>query len=139
MVRALLAGEKTQTRRIVKLPAEPTHRGGWEATTIGGPGVTTKPGGGDPVPEQPAIWNRTTGTTIACPYGVRGDRLWVRETHAQFCVGEGLDRAVPQCVAYRATCDDDGGFDYVNGRGEIMGLKITKWTPAIHMPRGVCR
>lgn len=77
MIRALLAGAKTQTRRIIKLPIEPTFRGGWEATTIGGPGCTTSKG--VPVPEQPAIWNPTTGTIIGAPYGVVGNRIWVRE------------------------------------------------------------
>lgn len=55
MVRALLAGTKTQTRREVK------RCGLWEST--GGDGMR-------PMPE-------------ACPYGKAGDALWVRETWAQ--------------------------------------------------------
>lgn len=52
MVRAILEGRKTQTRRVVK------RCGLWEST--GGDGMR-------PMPE-------------ACPYGQPGDRLWVRET-----------------------------------------------------------
>jgi hypothetical protein len=50
-----------------------------------------------------------------------------------------MERDVPQCVAYRATCDDHGGFDYVNGSGETMSIKVTRWTPSIHMPRWASR
>jgi hypothetical protein len=64
--------------------------------------------------------------------------LWVRETHAQFAVGNRTGVS-PQCVAYRATCDDDGGFDYVNNGDEVMHLKVTKWTPSIFMPRWASR
>ena len=51
MIRALLAGTKTQTRRVVK-PVQLRADGMW-------------PAGRDPVPD--------------CPYGQPGDRLWVRE------------------------------------------------------------
>src|SRR5687767_15921769 len=49
MVRAILEGRKTQTRRIVKAPNKYT-----------GPAMA--------------------GVDFPCPYGVPGDRLWVRET-----------------------------------------------------------
>lgn len=77
MVRRLLDEEhpKTQTRRVIKLPK--MMRGEWEPTTIGGEGCTTKPGGGDPVPETTAIWNTTTGHCMS--FGARGDRIWVKE------------------------------------------------------------
>jgi hypothetical protein len=55
---------------------------------------------------------------IQCPYGAPGDRLWVREAHAQFAVGNRTGLS-PQCVAYQATCDRDGGFEYVNNGDEI--------------------
>jgi hypothetical protein len=123
MVRAVLAGTKTQTRRIAKFPpttsafvVSPERDGKWWPTNRG-----DYVGGG-----------------IVCPYGEPGDRLWVRETHAQFAVGN-RSGVAPQCVAYRATCDEDGGFDYVNNGDEIMRLKVTKWTPAIYMPRWASR
>jgi hypothetical protein len=78
MVWALLAGTKTQTRRIVKLPEnEPSFRGGWEPCSIGGAGIVTH--AGEPATEQPCIWNQTTGKVLTCPYGGPGDRLWVKE------------------------------------------------------------
>lgn len=123
MVRALLAGTKTQTRRIIK-PQPTTDRDGRMIGHRKLAGLFA-----------PHVFGACLLDLIGSPYGKEGDRLWVRETHARFTVGEGMDRPVPECVAYRATCADDGSFDYVNTRGEIMGLKITKWTPAIHMPR----
>lgn len=108
MVRAILGGKKTQTRRLYReRPGDVRHRGR-------------------------QLWQPPS------PYGVRGDRLWVRETHAQFAVGNRRGVA-PQCVAYRATCDAEGGFEYVNNGDEIMRLQVTKWTPAIHMPRWASR
>lgn len=57
MVRALLAGTKTQTRRIVK----PQPQGGWSS--------------GDHGCSCDAREN-----VGPCPYGKAGDRLWVKET-----------------------------------------------------------
>lgn len=131
MVRAILDNKKTQTRRIVKLPdGHPEFYVDPGGTEVFGPG---------PYLKFPATDTQIGHGRVRCPYGYPGDRLWVRETHARFVVGEGMDTPVPECVAYRATCDDDGGFDYVNGRGEPMRLKVTKWTPAIHMPRWASR
>ncbi|MDR5801615.1 MULTISPECIES: hypothetical protein [unclassified Caballeronia] len=78
MVRAILDGRKTQTRRVVKLP-HANSLGQWEPTTIGGRnGGCTKDG--QAIPEQGAIWHTRTADTLMCPYGQPGDRLWVRET-----------------------------------------------------------
>jgi hypothetical protein len=59
MVRAILAGTKTQTRRVVK---------GWPLELLSTPANFT--------PEYVAHPENK-----ACPYGRPGDRLWVRETH----------------------------------------------------------
>jgi hypothetical protein len=70
MVRALLAGIKTQTRRVVK--PQPTG-------FASGPDVTTAHG--LPAPRMPiANTADLPGQIIDCPYGVPGDRLRVRET-----------------------------------------------------------
>lgn len=124
MVRAVLDGSKTQTRRIVQIG---DHA---RADLLGcKAGVATF---GDRLPDDPVPLEKR------CPYGKPGDRLWVRETHAQFAVGNKIGLA-PQCVAYRATCREDGSFDYAQPDGEILGIKVTKWTPAIHMPRWASR
>jgi hypothetical protein len=140
MVPLMLVDAKTQTRRIAKWsPREPDLNlafSGLEAGLYidGDPSsgwvLRSRDGSG--------CWNDRTHP-LPCPYGVAGDRLWVRETHCVFSVGEGMDRPVPDCVAYRSTCDEDGCFDYTNGRGEILNLKVTKWSPAIHMPRWASR
>lgn len=76
MVRAIVAGTKSQTRRIVKLPHQ-NPLGKWEPTTYGGPnGGRTKRG--EAIPEHAAIWHTRTGDCIGAPWVV-GDRLWVRE------------------------------------------------------------
>lgn len=64
MVRATLAGTKTQTRRLIKP---------WE------PRVTKKP---TPVPADVAYLPDFTCYRSTCPYGAPGDRLWVREAWA---------------------------------------------------------
>lgn len=134
MVRALLReiDPKTQTRRIVKLPHE-NPLGSWEPTTVGGPGVRTAKG--EPFAARAAVWHTRTGDTIACPYGVPGDQLWVRE---QFCIGyehePGQFTAIPfsgcekhRRVFYRATDEDK------------LNEPKRPWKPSIHMPRWACR
>lgn len=70
MVRALLAGTKTQTRRLIRSPhaqeadAWSFHEGSglWESGIAGDHGALGH------------------GEWVRCPYGVPSDRLWVRET-----------------------------------------------------------
>lgn len=128
MVRALLDGRKTQTRRVLKLPTKGEYvrpdMGGWAATTFGGAGVRLKDG--TPMPERPAVWNQTTGTTVAAAFDI-GDRLWVRETW--LAAGTGVwtiadarrRMASDQRILYAA----DGGDG--------------PWWPSIHMPREFSR
>lgn len=115
MVRALLAGTKTQTRRIVK-PQPPTYkpRAAWFE-----PGVM-----GWAPPEVPSQdWHR-----VRCPYGQPGDRLWVRETFAK------IDGQTQPWIEtdYRAT------YTHGDRLGDSLGIK-KRWTPAIHMPRAASR
>lgn len=114
MVRAILEGRKTQTRRIVKPPkkwiAEYPYLDPW---AMNEPGVTW-------------WWNgvhKHVGVSQECPYGKPGDRLWVRET---FSVHPEIAN-----IAYRADgeeFEDSDGF-----------MWVPKWTPSIHMPRGNSR
>jgi hypothetical protein len=76
MVRALLDGTKTQTRRVVKdLPP-------WEITEIchdaGGTGKWMPNG------PSPSGKGMAAGHWRHCPYGRSGDRLWVRESFVAF-------------------------------------------------------
>ena len=97
MVRALLDGSKTQTRRVLKVPHE-NPLGKWEVLPWGGPnGGRTRDG--KTVPYQNVIGHTRTGEIIACPYGEPGDRLWVREA---FRFPESLDYLSPTQVGNKA-------------------------------------
>ncbi len=61
MVRAILEGKKTQARRVVKLRPHNVQ-----------PLYQMKLGGG-------GMWSDSHCEPIACPFGVPGDQLWVRE------------------------------------------------------------
>lgn len=100
MVRAILRGEKTQTRRPVKPPFMINRLNGF----------LERPDG-----------NRGRLKSYPCPFGQPGDRLWVKETFAY---------EADFGVAYRA---DEGD------NPEDVGGKRQKWTPSIHMPRGLSR
>ncbi len=109
MVRAILAGIKTQTRRAVKLPL------GVAGKIV----LTSDPYMSDRV-KFPAVVVAGTLVPIPCPYGKPGDRIWVRETWNRTNPG-GKDGA----YFYRATDS--------NNYPEAI------WKPSIHMPRKASR
>lgn len=114
MVRALLAGTKTQTRRIAK----PVRHPDW--------GNLYSPGALVREHEPVHVIYR------ACPYGQPGDRLWVRETFRR-----DLDR-MNRCkvVEYRA---DDAVLLASPGPGGAFDFPDLGWRPSIHMPRWASR
>lgn len=145
MVRAILDGTKTQTRRPVSPQpymdsdghwSKPYCRGiGLEAkcrdTTIISTGETTREWIG--LPELfDHLWT--------WPYGV-GDRLWVRE-----CWAETSDIDGRRVMAYRAggtrLIVDGPNVDHVphveHGEHRCTAL-VTRWRPSIHMPRWASR
>ncbi|HHT0061530.1 TPA: hypothetical protein ACTXAJ_004420 [Raoultella planticola] len=119
MVRAILDGRKTQTRRIMKPQPEPCPRGGhWWPSNV----FKTMLHVEDEMQNGKGGWGGLVGD--ACPFGDVGDRIWVREAFAS-----GL--STKSTLAYRATHKredlEDGFYDTI------------KWTPSIHMPRWASR
>jgi hypothetical protein len=120
MVRAILGGLKTQTRRPVKPQPEMGHGGEWT----------------HPACEDEPQWSAHLGEAIrwVCPFGQPGDRLWVRETWRIDGVGRtiaiklgGSDPSLFENLSFFADCEFD------------PGLKPGPWIPSIHMPRWASR
>jgi hypothetical protein len=98
MVRAILEGRKTQTRRPIKPQADVIV--------------------GDMLGQPKWYLDGDPSRVIRCPFGVPGERLWVRETFAQEGIIQPGDSA-----SYAADWPD----------------AATKWTPSIHMRREFSR
>jgi hypothetical protein len=126
MIRALLAGRKTQTRRIAKPPAKANFLPDdlWKIDV-------DEPG-------SAYLDDESGRLRIDCPFGKPGDRLWCRETFAlagwteDTWMGgreyEDWDGVIPKqreslLVGYRADGDDCD----------------QKWRPSIFMPRWASR
>ena len=115
MVRAILEGRKTQTRRVIK-----------------------------PQPEGGAIWTpfapqgvvNGVGNPLICRIGQRGDRLWVRETH--HVPGGYLEAEIIDEIHNGVSSPENLGVTY---RADLPSLKPCDggWTPSIHMPRWASR
>ncbi|MBW0795199.1 hypothetical protein KX852_05915 [Pseudomonas aeruginosa] len=110
MVRAILDGRKTVTRRVMK--PQPVLDGHF--WTYGGAGWSDRINSLTPV----------AGHSLAarCPYGQPGDRLWVREAWACTLVAQAPGE---EWVVYR-----EG-----DNRTDCGG----PWKPSIHMPRWASR
>ena len=119
MVRAILAGTKTQTRRVMKMQPDAD---GWVKTGELGEsrGVAY-------------IGNSTSGgicTRVPCPYGKPGDRLWVRETF--FKRFDGLDDV--SFAGYTADGPQETGPCAATASEAIMRGSLAKYPP-IYMRR----
>lgn len=117
MVRAILDGRKTQTRRIVKpQPYEDRKLGVcWEPKgknhPTGSPWYCARNANWNPITNAFADFYRDRGGS---PYGVAGHRLWVRETF----------------------CDDFKPFIYrASSTSTHYGEEKIKWKPSIFMKR----
>lgn len=138
MVRAILDGQKTVTRRAVK--TQPRSKGDIGSYGVGQPFIRHP----DPTKRNPE-----------CPYGRPGDRLWVRETFALLgnedgcCVDwqdnliKGDERGAARI--YRASCPPgEYGLSQIPARAdwkpdtEAMEYGGA-WRPSIHMPRWASR
>ncbi|HBS9332675.1 TPA: morphogenetic protein [Klebsiella pneumoniae] len=123
MVRAILDGRKTQTRRIMKV--QPVLNGNFYEVfgSAWSKGMTS----------IPAVPGHSLSTR--CPFGAVGDRIWVRET---FCPVDDTQYGGEKWVDYRATpryeASHPAGWDSAPNDAEAL-----KWRPSIHMPRWASR
>lgn len=120
MVRAILDGRKTQTRRPMN-PQPEFCGGAGEESDISKWGFHSM----DRTPHFVSV------TEFAPPLGTVGDRLWVRETFRIY-------RSFIECACY-----DDCQCASMNGkplyRASYPSPDDDKWTPSIHMPRWASR
>lgn len=129
MVRAILEGKKTQTRRPVK--PQPPER---ENTSLPGYRGTFAKGGwnlDDPVGKR--CFQKT------CPYGQPGDRLWVRET---WCLADGIrdvNNATGELLALRKVLYRADPLPFHLGNPAIKKDGELAWKPSIHMSRWASR
>lgn len=118
MVRAILDGTKTQTRRVVKPQFEP------DAEPVEMSAISER---GYQISGHSGYWwddvTANSGVPIRCPYGQPGDRLWLRETFLGWY--NTADSSFSHAAAYRAD-----GYELKHGE---------KWRPSIHMPRSASR
>lgn len=153
LVRAILDGRKTQTRRLVR-PQPPPQTVAWNfiaASTDGDRRHKFEPR--DIVDDIEA----RCGEPIRSPYGLPGDRLWVRETwqYNGTChtSPEGVRgfTSITAAVTYRADGTRRSGID-VSGTypaahpkqptwltPEELSVWWARWRPSIHMPRWASR
>ncbi|HEU0077665.1 MAG TPA: hypothetical protein VFQ76_08460 [Longimicrobiaceae bacterium] len=138
MVRALLDGRKTQTRRLVT--PQPFSNGRWVKEL--GDIVCYN----DYLPPDAFMWQRRPGVVLSnyeddwtnecCPYGQPGDRLWVRETWGLQVPGDltdwhrGTVRAMSRPLEHWR-------LEYAADWGPNQDASY--WRPSIHMPRWASR
>src|SRR5947209_7287167 len=132
MVRALLDGRKTQTRRVVKPQPHRYVREFMLLDTL----AEFKPvvGGPSNLFELPEMAKGSP--TIRCPYGKPGDRLWVREAWRVHRDYDGLRSAgiyaamggdVAYCIRYENDGRSEEGWE---GRRRV-GRFMPRWASRI--------
>lgn len=129
MIRALLDGSKTQTRRAVHEGERHDHifgtaeedTSGREFFFCGGPEEAIQPPANPMARALVGARARPITGAISCPYGQPGDRLWVREAWAWY----GCERD-PHEVVYRADT-------------AVLPPLYERWRPSIHMFRWASR
>ncbi|MDW8843899.1 hypothetical protein ORA50_27105 [Pseudomonas carnis] len=131
MVRAILEGRKTVTRRVMKCQPDADASVTVESYNVA---VTNRRGYQEAGPEIFGAWWRDGESSCKCPYGQPGDRLRVRETWAADAQVDAVaprDLSQGEPIHYAA----DGA---VRQTGCSM-INPGKGRPSIHMPRWASR
>lgn len=131
MVRAILEGMKTQTRRVVK-PQPPCDCeygiNGAESHAVCS------------WVKNPSVWVPPKATSrdhrLPCPYGKPGDRLWVRETWGVYD-GDGMPYDYPHGIPL--SLPDGFHVSYPADDADGVIREVFRWRPSIHMPRWASR
>ncbi|MGQ5834489.1 morphogenetic protein [Serratia sp. IR-2025] len=139
MVRAILDGRKTQTRRVMAVQPESNQFGLLRITD------STKRSdiGKYHWAESNATGTHQRSALFSCPFGQVGDRLWVRETFQGPLIPEdelseylGANPDKFQSPAYCEYAADGGAKpEYVDSDENTR----YGWRPSIHMPRWASR
>ncbi|EAO4078933.1 hypothetical protein NCW85_004496 [Salmonella enterica] len=138
MVRAILDGRKTQTRRIMAI--QPEH------SELGLRRVIDSKNGRD---NGKYFWSQSDARGLkmrskvfGCPYGEVGDRIWVRETyqgplfdyeHMESYLEDSSKFYKPEFCVYRA--DGKPAPEFYDADDNLH----CGWRPSIHMPRWASR
>lgn len=126
MVKAILDGKKTVTRRIVKpQPDVKIHHTINMVTTLG------KHPGDDFIPDG-ILYNGveyTDNKYIKHPYGVTGDVLWVRETFREV-MHDSVKGIFYQYKDLSTSTENIPATEII---------PVSEWKPSIHMPKKACR
>ncbi len=128
MVRAVLAGTKTQTRRVMS--AQPDDDASVTVEHFHQT-VVDRHGDEQPGPEVFGAWWRDGERGLKCRHGQPGDQLWVRETHAP----------QPDCWGSwdRWTRGEGGPGPVIHYKASDQRAWVDRWRPSIHMPRWASR
>ena len=143
MVRAILDGHKTQTRRVIRPQPVfwPTGDGLPDAWSWSHPSATkinSKHCGEHFNTDEIGLDGFKELLAKCSPYGVPGDRLWVRETWIPSLDGPRQIETGEEIygVAYRA----DSGYQFPLPEAERLWKgEADRWRPSIHMPRWASR
>lgn len=127
MVRAILEGRKTQTRRVMK--HQPPDDVAPITVARYHPTIVDRRGDEAPGPEIFGAFSDDGEWGCKSPFGEPGDRLWVRETHLAWWKLDEANPAGPRVFSHVAAYAADG---YELEPGE-------KWIPSIQMLRAASR
>ena len=140
MVRAILDGKKTQTRRVINFPLNYLHidrlLGDWPLSEVG------KFVDGFLHFKMQTEADDSRWSKVKCPYGTRGDKLWVRETWRPL---EGYEDVKPsdipegEPIVYLEDCLRHPEKYPICNQPYESKYDCSPWKPSIFMPRWASR